>query len=296
MAQIPLGHLAPSRCPVDRPDGITITVTPVSELKINPNNPRNHSARQIRQLAESIRVFGFNVPILVDANLQVIAGHGRVLAARRLGLAEAPTICLSHLSETQAQAFMIADNRFAENASWDELLLAEQLKALSLLNLDFNLEVTGFEMGEIDLKIAGLEAVLPADDPADAALELASGPTISKAGDLWILGDHRVVCGSILDLSALEILMGSERAAMIFSDPPYNVPIDGHASGLGNIHHRPFAMATGEMSLPAFSVFWRRACGTRRPSVWVAPSSTSASTGAILASCSPPAEKSMPSS
>jgi DNA modification methylase len=150
---------------------------------------------------------------------------------------------------------MIADNRLAENATWDERLLAEQLKELSVAELNFSIEVIGFDMGEIDLKIAGLEGEPPADDSADAAIEPTTTPTVSKLGDLWALNEHRILCGSVLNATALQTVMASERAAMVFTDPPYNVEIDGHTGGLGKIHHRSFGMATGEMSPAAFAVF-----------------------------------------
>ena len=165
------------------PGAIEIIFRPLSELKLNPNNPKKHTARQLRQLAESMRALGFNVPVLTDANLQVVAGHGRVLAARRLGLAEVPTICLAHLSEAQARAFAIADNRLSEVATWDDRLLAEQLKALSLVDLDFNIEITGFELGEIDLRIASLDAEAATEVPTEAQAEPASGPPVSSPGD-----------------------------------------------------------------------------------------------------------------
>src|SRR5206468_1972148 len=113
----------------------------------------------------------------------------------------------------------------------------------------------GFDMGEIDFRIAELDGKPVAPDPADAEIAPASGPPVSKPGDLWLLGDHRVLCGSVLDTAALQVLMGEEHAAMVFTDPPYNVPIDGHCTGLGNIHHRSFAMAAGEMSQPGFMMF-----------------------------------------
>ena len=171
-------------------------------------------------------------------------------------MTEVPTLCLDHLTPAQARAFMIADNRLTEIATWDDRLLAQQLKDLSLLGLDFSLEVTGFEMGEIDLRIASLEDLPePDDDPADAVPELPAGPPVSKIGDLWLLGRHRILCGNALDAAAFAALMGEERAAMVFTDPPYNVPIDGHASGLGAIHHRPFPMASGEMDQAEFTAF-----------------------------------------
>jgi DNA modification methylase len=228
----------------------------IDELTPDPTNPRRHSQKQIRQIAESIRIFGFNVPILIDRAGKVIAGHGRLLAAGELGLTQVPTLRLDHLTPAQARAFMIADNRLTEIATWDDRLLAEQLKDLSLEGLDFSLELTGFEMGEIDLRIASLDDTPVQDnDPADAVPEVSTGPAVSRLGDLWLLDDHRVLCGDMLDLAAFRVLMGEEKAAMVFTDPPYNVPIDGHATGLGAIHHRAFAMAAGEMSRPAFAVF-----------------------------------------
>src|SRR5436305_33543 len=227
---------------------LRIDLRPAEELKPNPANARIHSKKQIRQIANSIEAFGFNVPVLVDAELNVICGHGRLLACRELGWTEVPTLCLDHLTTAQAQAFMIADNRLTEISSWDARLLAEQLKDLSLHGLDFNIEVIGFEMGEIDLRIASLEDVPDQDDdPADALPEPPTGSPVSKIGDLWLLGRHRVLCGSALDAAAFTALLSDERAAMVFIDPPYNVPIDGHASGLGAIHHRPFPMASVAM-------------------------------------------------
>jgi DNA modification methylase len=226
------------------------------DLKLDPNNPRRHSQKQIRQIGNSIETFGFNVPILIDRFGNVIAGHGRLLAAIALGITEVPTLCLDHLTPAQARAFMIADNRLTEIATWDDPLLAQQFRELSLLDLDFNIEVTGFEMGEIDLRIASLED-LPEhdDDPADILPEVCAGPAISKIGDLWLLGAHCVLCGNALDAEAVATLMGQKLAAMVFTDPPYNVPIDGHASGLGAIHHRPFPMTSGEMTETEFTSF-----------------------------------------
>jgi len=191
----------------------------------------------------------------------VIAGHGRLLAAHELGIIEVPTLCLDHLTPTQIQAFMIADNRLTEISTWDDQLLAQQLKELSLIGVEFDIEVTGFEMGEIDLRIASLEEEPePADDPADAVPELPAGPPISQIGDFRHLGHHCIQGGNALEPAAFATLMGEERAALAFTDPPYNVPIDGHASGLGAIHHRPFPMASGEMDKPAFTTFLARAC------------------------------------
>src|ERR1700756_3041666 len=240
---------------------LSIIYCRIDELKPDPANPRRHSTKQVRQIANSIDTFGFNVPVLRDRDGTVIAGHGRLLAAKELGWTEVPTLCLDHLSRAQVRAFMIADNRLTEIAVWDDRLLAQQLKDLSVQGLDFTIEVTGFEMGEIDLRIGSLEDLSnQEDDPADILPELSAGPPISKLGDLWLLGGHRVVCGNALDPADFATLMGEERAAMVFSDPPYNVPIDGHASGLGAIHHRPFPMASGEMDKAEFTGFLAQAC------------------------------------
>ena len=231
----------------------------IDELKPDPRNPRQHTRKQIKQLARSIAAFGYTVPALIDDDDNVIAGHCRILACRELGRPEEiPTVVIEGLSEAKRRALMLADNRLAENATWDERLLAEQLRDLSLADLGFSIEVIGFEMGEIDLKIAGLDGETPIEDPADAAIEPATMPPVTKPGDLWLLGGHRVLCGNVLETAALQILMGEEHAAMVFADPPYNVPIDGHATGLGKIHHRSFAMAVGEMSSSAFSAFLAR--------------------------------------
>jgi DNA modification methylase len=232
---------------------IDVRYRPIAELKLDPANPRFHSRKQLRQIARSIEAFGFNVPVLVDARLKVIAGHGRILAAKELGMSEVPTIALEHLTDAQARAFMIADNRLCENSEWDDRLLAESLKQLAEVNLDFDIETTGFEIGEIDVRIESLNQPVPAEDPADRVPE--PGPSVAKPGDLWILGRHRIYCGSALDESACNALLQGEQAAAIFTDPPYNVPIEGNVSGLGAVRHREFAMASGEMSEAEFTAF-----------------------------------------
>jgi DNA modification methylase len=234
---------------------LTVTYRRIEELKPDPANPRRHSKKQIRQIAESIKAFGFNVPILIDRHGDIIAGHGRWLACRDLDFTEVPTLCLDHLTPAQARAFMIADNRLTEIAVWDDRLLAQQLKELTLVGLDFDIEVTGFEMGEIDLRIASLDDPAQAEaDPTDVVPEIPATP-LSKLGDMWLLHRHRLLCGSALDSAVFAALMGEERAATAFIDPPYNVRIDGHAGGLGAIHHRPFPMASGEMDRSQFTAF-----------------------------------------
>lgn len=246
---------------------LSIVYRLIDDLKLDPKNPRSHSQKQIRQVANSIRQFGFVVAILIDGCGTIIGGHARFLAARMLGLTRVPTICLDHLTPTQARAFQIADNKLTENSTWDDKLLAEAFKQLSIEQLDFSLDVTGFELPEIDLRIHSLEAVEPQQhDPVDeipAAKEVA----VAKPGQLWQLGDHRLVCGSALDQAVYQALLESTLADFIFSDPPFNVPIRGHASGNGAIQHREFAMACGEMSKAQFTEFLRNAFA-----LWVANS------------------------
>lgn len=239
---------------------VTVVYRRIDELRLDPKNPRDHSARQVRQIARSIEAFGFNSPVLVDATLKVIAGHGRVLAAQLLSWNEVPTVCLSHLSEAQAQAYMLADNRLTENSTWNEHLLAQHLKDLAELDLDFSLEATGFEMGEIDLRIEQLNADSAGEsDAADDLSGLSNGPSVSRQGDLWLLRGNRVYCGSALNASAYATLMDGESANAVFSDPPYNVQINGNVSGLGTVQHREFAMASGEMTEAEFTEFLTQA-------------------------------------
>jgi DNA modification methylase len=222
---------------------------PVASLRLDPRNPRLHSNKQIAQIANSIKSFGFNVPVLVDGDSRVIAGHGRLRACKLLGITEVPAVRLEHLSEHQKKAFMIADNRLTENADWDNGLLGEQLKILAEAEINFSLESTGFEMGEIDLLIEGLA---PADDgqadSADEIPETANLPQVTRASDLWVLGKHRVLCADALDPNSFTKLMQGRKASMVFTDPPHNVKVIGNVSGKGKTHHREFAMASGEMS------------------------------------------------
>jgi DNA modification methylase len=236
---------------------LEVTYLRTTSLKPDPRNPRVHSDKQVRQIAQSIESFGFNVPLLIDDQQQVIAGHGRLLAACKMGWDTVPAIELSHLTESQRMAFLIADNRLTENSSWDERMLGEQLKILSELNLDFDLEAIGFEVPEIDLLIDGFNTV-PEADPDDL-LPAISESAVSISGDLWQLGKHRVLCGNSLMAASYERLMDGTKADLVITDPPYNVVIDGHATGLGKIHHREFGMASGEMSSAEFTDFLRKA-------------------------------------
>ncbi len=236
---------------------LEITYLRTTSLKPDSRNPRVHTDKQVRQIAQSIESFGFNVPLLIDDKQIVIAGHGRLQAAHKLGWETVPTILLSHLTDAQRAAFLIADNRLTENSSWDEHMLGEQLKFLSELELDFDLEAIGFEVPEIDLLIDGLNAAPAAD--SDDVVPIVSEPAVTLSGDLWQLGKHRVLCGNSLIAADYERLMGQAKADLLITDPPYNVVIDGHATGNGSVRHREFAMASGEMSSNEFTSFLRSA-------------------------------------
>jgi DNA modification methylase len=232
---------------------LEVTYLPTTSIKPHPQNPRVHTYKQVHQIAHSIRAFGFNVPILVDDRLRVVAGHGRLLAAQELGWKTVPVIKLIHLSETQYKAFLIADNRLTENSSWDERLLGEQLKVLSESELSFDLEVIGFETAEIDVLIDGLETIGEPDP--DDRLPAIETSAVSVTGDLWQIGKHRVLCGDSLILENYDRLLDGAKADLVITDPPYNVVIDGHASGLGKTRHREFQMASGEMTAGEFAEF-----------------------------------------
>ena len=226
---------------------------PLANLLLDPSNPRRHSRQQIRAIARSIKTFGWLIPILVDAYNRIIAGHGCYEAGRLLGLESVPVIRAEHLTPEQAKTFMLADNRLAEGSEWD-VKLATVLKDLSKIDLAFDIEATGFQMAEVDLLIQKLE---PPEEQSDAAdeFEFAEGPPVSRIGDPWTLGDHRLFCGDALSSTSYAALLAEERAGAVFSDPPYNVRVKGHAGGKGARKHREFAMATGEMSHSEFARF-----------------------------------------
>jgi DNA modification methylase len=227
---------------------------PLEALRLYAGNARTHSKKQIRQIARSIEQFGFCNPVLIDGNGQIIAGHGRVAAAKLLGLSKIPTVRLPHLSEAQKGAYILADNRLAEKAGWDREILAIELQAL--IDLDFEVELTGFESAEIDLCLEeAKEASGEACGPEDVIPAYAHAQAISRPGDLWVLGTHLLLCGDARSPEAYGQLLGETKAAFVFTDPPYNVPIDGHVCGLGRIRHRSFAMGCGEMSSPEFAGF-----------------------------------------
>ena len=238
------------------PDPI-IEMLPVSALRPWAKNARTHSKKQIRQIAESIRTFGFTNPILVDGERTILAGHGRVEAAKLMGMDRVPCVRLEYMTPEQKRAYVLADNKLALNAGWDDELLAEELRALLEVDIDFDIEVTGFSISEIDSLVEGLIPEEPGDPDDDVVPNMDDRASRCQAGDIWQLGPHRLICGSALEPAVVAALMNGETARMVFTDPPYNVPIDGHVGGSGAVKHREFAMASGEMSKPEFIAFLR---------------------------------------
>ena len=217
-------------------------------LKPNPRNARTHSKKQIEQIANNIDVYGFTVPVLIDENSMLLAGHGRLEAAKLRGLKRIPAITLRGLSEAQKRALLVADNKIAENAGWDRERLAIELPELAELLIEESLDIsiTGFEPVEIDQLVSDFEENTA--DPADSIRTnwLSSAP-VSQPGDIWQLGPHRLLCGDAREAGNLNRLLGDEQAAMALLDPPYNVKV-GSVVGRGRTKHDEFAMASGEMS------------------------------------------------
>jgi glycosyl transferase family 1/ParB-like nuclease family protein len=233
--------------------GLTIHYKNVALLRSRKRNPRTHTPKQIRQIAASIKEFGFVNPVLVDGFNGIIAGHGRVEAAKLLGMSDIPTVCVDHLTPTEIRAYVIADNRLAELAGWDRELLALELQEL-LVQPNFDVAVTGFDTAEVDILIGELS-----EDAPDEADELPaidrSQPSVSRPGDLWRVGDHYLLCGNALEEQSYRRLLGDTKAQMVFTDPPYNVAIGGNVSGLGKHKHGEFAMGSSEMSRSEFTNF-----------------------------------------
>jgi DNA modification methylase len=228
---------------------------PIARLRPWPRNARIHSRKQIRQIAESVSRFGFTNPVLIDCENRILAGHGRVEAARELGMESVPCLRIDHMTPAEKRAYVLADNKLALNAGWDEELLALELKKLMEIDIDFDIGVTGFSIAEIDGLMEGL-APEETGNPADDRLpDPDSIPSRCRPGDIWRLGPHRLICGDALNSAAVAALMDGERAEMVFTDPPYNVAIEGNVSGLGKIRHCEFAMASGEMTQTEFREF-----------------------------------------
>lgn len=222
------------------------------DLKPWPRNPRTHNDKQLAKLKTSIKDFGFTAPVLVDQKGFILSGNGRVQAAIELGLPTIPTRVIRGLSEAQKRAYVIADNKLAELAGWDSTLLKEELELLIADN--FDIETTGFSTAEIDILIDGAEEP-SGSDPDDLQPDDVTGQVVSRIGDLWRVGNHWLLCGDALSPDSYKIIMESDLAQMVISDPPYNVRIDGHVCGSGKIRHKEFKMASGEMTTDEFTNF-----------------------------------------
>jgi DNA modification methylase len=234
--------------PIAAASRLAITYRAITDLIPDPRNARTHPKRQIDQLKASIQEFGFTNPILVDSDGHIIAGHGRLRAARAMGITEVPTIILSGLSEVQKRALRIADNKIALNAGWDLEILQQELGELVSIDVGIDPTLTGFSTGEIDVILSTTE------DPDDEVIPPVPTTPRTKPGDIWVLGEHRVGCGDGRDAGFLQRLIGDgARVDAAFLDPPYNVRIGGHAVAAGS--HREFAMASGEMSEAEFRRF-----------------------------------------
>ncbi|WP_282168759.1 site-specific DNA-methyltransferase [Ruegeria atlantica] len=230
----------------------------ISQIKPYANNNRVHAAKNIDKLMASVAQFGFVTPILLDGSGTIIAGHGRYEAAKALGLTSVPTVVADHLSEAEVRVLRIADNKLAELSDWNEAALQIEFAELMDLSLDgeldFSLDITGFETPEIDIIIDGAGEATETEAETVEAPDPAA-PVITQPGDLWVLGDHRIFCGDALQAQSYDTLLKGESPQMVFTDPPYNVPVNGHVRCGISGEHREFAMASGEMSNSEFRVF-----------------------------------------
>lgn len=235
--------------------GLKVNPVRVTDLKEYSHNTRVHPQKQIKQLAKSITEYGLLVPLLIDSHGALITGHARVAAARQIGLETVPAICIEHLTEDQVRAFRVADNKIAENAEWDRNLLAIEFQELMEVCPDIDLTITGFEAPEVDLIIQDLA---PEEYAIDEIPEIdESKSVVTQLGDHWIMGNHSILCGDARNAASYERLLGDELASLIFTDPPYNVRVNGHVCGKGSIKHDEFAMASGEMLEEEFEEFLR---------------------------------------
>ena len=194
---------------------LTVTYEEIQSLVPYARNARTHSKRQIRQIADSIHAFGFTNPVLVNRSRMIIAGHGRVDAAKLLGMKSVPTICLENLNEDEIRAYVLADNRLAEKAGWDHSILAIELQHLTAVDLGFDVAITGFEVGEIDLILQEAAAEEKAEEEP---VEISPGPAVTEPGDIWLLGDHRLICGDALEESTYSALMNGQKADVVFAE------------------------------------------------------------------------------
>jgi DNA modification methylase len=226
-----------------------IEYLPTDDLPALGRKSRIHSHQQIEQIAESIRTFGFINPILIDETGKVIAGNARIDAARKLKLTSLPCLRVSHLTHQQKRAFVIAENRLGELASWDNEVLRIEFEELIELKTDFSLEITGFSDAQIDTIVLAGEG---GNERGDRSPPPPEAP-VSQVGDLWLMDNHRLLCGDATDPEVVNRLMDGQSARTVFTDAPYNVPVAGHITGSGQ--HGEFVMASGEMTNAEFTTF-----------------------------------------
>ena len=228
---------------------ITHSSVKIDALKPYTANARTHPKAQIRKLVKSIRAYGFINPLLVDEHDEIIAGHGRLIAAKEVGLKELPVICVSGLSKTAIRALRLADNQIATESGWDMELVRLELAAITI-DTEFDIELTGFDFERVDV-------ILDEDcsDPVQEDIPAVPCKPVSRPGDIWVAGNHRIGCGDVKDAKFLKQVVGPRQVAAAFLDPPYNVKIDGHVCGKGKVKHREFAEASGEMTSSAFTSF-----------------------------------------
>ena len=241
-----------------------IELVSIKELKPADRNARTHPPRQIAQLARSIRRFGFTSPALINDENQLLAGHGRVEAAKGEGMTEVPCIRLSSLTKAEQRAYVIADNQLALKAEWDFDILALELG--EQLESGFDMDLTGFEQAEVDQLLcdARERSTQKREPENDHPKPSSPWKAVSRIGELWTLGRHSLICGDAKDAAVLDALMAGAKANMVFTDAPYNLRIDGHVSGLGKHRHREFAEASGEMSMSEFTNFLKASKPTKR--------------------------------
>lgn len=224
---------------------LEIKSTPLAALRPYPGNPRKHSKKQIAKIAKAIGKRFIN-PIIADETGMILAGHGRFEAAKVAGLAFVPVITVAGLSEAEKRSYILSDNRLGDESSFSKAQLKLELEGL--VELGYELELTGFDTLEID-------TILSFDDPGpddDVSLPDEDVVPVSRLGDEWHIGPHKVLCGDARDIACYERLLGTERAELVFTDPPYGCAIAGNVSGLGKVKHQDFLMGAGEQSLPEF--------------------------------------------
>jgi ParB-like nuclease family protein len=222
------------------PPDLSIEHVSIESLRANPLNARTHSKRQVRQIAASLREFGFVNPILADKNGNIIAGHGRFAAAKLVGMTRLPVLRIEHLSPDQVRAYIIADNRLAELAGWDKSILAVELQHFMTDDVNLDVTVMGFELPEIDLILEGEAADRDKDDSINAG---ENEPRVSRLGDVWRLGHHAIVCANALEPASYAAVLDGRSAAMVFTDPPYT-------DKLVRLHMQTTFFENGNVHLP----------------------------------------------